>query len=135
MNKVMLIGNLGADVELKFTPKGSAVATLRLATNESWMDKDGKPQKRTEWHRVIVWGEQAKNCQKFLAKGRQVHVDGRLQTRSWDDKEGKKRYATEVVANRVLFLGGPRAGTSDAVGSVVDAPSDAGEESAPEALL
>jgi len=106
VNKVILVGNLGADPELKYTPSNRPVCNLSVATNEVWKDKDGKKQEKTEWHRVNVWGEQAENCSKFLSKGRMVYVEGRLQTRSWDDKEGKKRYSTEVVAERVVFLGG-----------------------------
>jgi single-strand DNA-binding protein len=105
VNKVILIGNLGADPELKYTPTGNRpVCNLSVATNEVFKDKTGQRQERTEWHRVTVWGEQAENCHKFLAKGRSVYVEGRLQTRSWDDKEGKKRYSTEIVADRVVFL-------------------------------
>jgi single-strand DNA-binding protein len=104
VNKVILIGNLGADPELKYTPSNRPVCNLNLATNEVFKDKTGQRQERTEWHRVTVWGDQAENCSKYLAKGRSVYIEGRLQTRSWDDKEGKKRYSTEVVADRVVFL-------------------------------
>jgi single-strand DNA-binding protein len=106
VNKVILVGNLGADPELKYTPSNRPVCHLSVATNEVWKDKSGQKQERTEWHRVNVWGEPAENCAKFLSKGRMVYVEGRLQTRSWDDKDGKKRYSTEVVADRVVFLGG-----------------------------
>jgi single-strand DNA-binding protein len=106
VNKVILIGNLGADPELKYTPSNRPVCNLSLATNEVFKDKGGQRQERTEWHRVTVWGDSAENCSKYLAKGRTVYIEGRLQTRSWDDKEGKKRYSTEVVADRVVFLGG-----------------------------
>jgi single-strand DNA-binding protein len=106
VNKVILVGNLGADPELKYTPSNRAVCNLSVATNEVWKDKSGQKQEKTEWHRVTVWGEQAENCSKFLTKGRMVYVEGKLQTRSWDDKDGKKRYSTEVVADRVVFLGG-----------------------------
>ena len=106
VNKVILVGNLGADPELKYTPSNRAVCNLSVATNEVWKDKSGQKQERTEWHRVIVWAEQAENCSKFLSKGRMVYVEGRLQTRSWDDKDGKKRYSTEIVADREVFLGG-----------------------------
>lgn len=107
VNKVILVGNLGADPELKYTPSNNrAVCNLSVATNEVWKDKSGQKQERTEWHRVNVWGEQAEHCQKFLSKGRSVYIEGRLQTRSWDDKEGKKRYSTEIVAEKVVFLGG-----------------------------
>jgi single-strand DNA-binding protein len=105
VNKVILIGNLGADPELKYTPSNRPVCNLSLATNEVFKDKGGQRQERTEWHRVTVWGDSAENCSKYLAKGRTVYIEGRLQTRSWDDKEGKKRYSTEVVADRVVFLG------------------------------
>jgi single-strand DNA-binding protein len=106
VNKVMLIGNLGADPELKYTPSNRAVCNLRLATNEVFKDKDGNKQERVEWHRITVWGDQAENCSKYLAKGRSVYLEGRLQTRSWDDKDGQKRYSTDIVADRVVFLGG-----------------------------
>jgi single-strand DNA-binding protein len=106
VNKVILIGNLGADPELKYTPSNRPVCNLSVATNEVFKDKTGQRQERTEWHRVTVWGEQAENCNKFLAKGRSVYVEGRLQTRSWDDKDGKKRYSTDIVADRVVFLSG-----------------------------
>lgn len=107
VNKVILIGNLGADPELKYTPTGNRpVCNLSVATNEVFKDKGGQRQERTEWHRVTVWGEQAENCNKYLRKGRSVYIEGRLQTRSWDDKEGKKRYSTEIVADRVVFLAG-----------------------------
>jgi single-strand DNA-binding protein len=106
VNKVILIGNLGQDPEVRYTQGGQAVAELRVATNEAWTDKQGQRQERTEWHRVVVWGKSAENCGKFLAKGRSVYVDGRLQTREWNDKEGNKRYTTEIVANDIQFLGG-----------------------------
>jgi single-strand DNA-binding protein len=113
VNKVILVGNLGADPELKYTPSNRAVCNLSVATNEVWKDKSGQKQEKTEWHRVNVWGEQAEACSKYLTKGRMVYVEGRLQTRSWDDKEGKKRYSTEVVADRVVFLGGGGAGAEN----------------------
>jgi single-strand DNA-binding protein len=104
INKVILIGHLGADPELKYTPSGSAVCDLRLATSESYQGKDGKQQERTDWHRVTVWGKQAEAAAKYLGKGSLCYVEGRLQTRSWDDKDGKKQYITEVVAKEVVFL-------------------------------
>ena len=106
VNKVILIGNLGADPELRYTSGGSAVTELRLATSRRWTGKDGTPQEDTQWHRVVVWGKQAENCKEYLAKGRQVYVEGRLQTRQWEDRDGNKRYTTEVVAEQVQFLGG-----------------------------
>ena len=104
VNKVILIGNLGADPELKYTPSSRALCNLRIATTDVFKDKGGQRQERTEWHRVTVWGDQAENCSKYLAKGRSVYVEGRLQTRSYD-KDGQKHYATDVVADRVVFLG------------------------------
>lgn len=105
LNKIMLIGNLGADPEVRVTGGGQSVATLRLATTERWLDKSGQKADKTEWHRVIAWGKQAELCKEYLTKGRQIYVEGRLQTREWTDKEGNKRYTTEVVAQRIQFLG------------------------------
>ena len=105
VNKVILIGNLGADPELKYTPTSRPLCNLRVATTEVYKDKGGQRQEKTEWHRVTVWGDQAENCSKYLAKGRSVYIEGRLQTRSYD-KDGQKHYATDVVADRVVFLGG-----------------------------
>ena len=105
VNKVILIGNLGADPEVRFTPGGQAVANFRIATSDSWTDKNGQKQERTEWHRIVVWGKLAELCGEYLKKGRQCYVEGRLQTREWTDKENKKNYTTEVVANTVQFLG------------------------------
>jgi single-strand DNA-binding protein len=108
VNKVILIGNLGAKPELKYLPSGQAVCEMRVATNESWT-KDGQKQEKTEWHRVVAWGKIGENCAQYLDKGRSVYVEGKLQTRSWDDKKtGEKRYATEIVALSVQFLGGDR---------------------------
>lgn len=110
VNKVILIGNLGADPEVRFTPGGQAVANFRIATSESWNDKNGQKQERTEWHRIVVWGKLAELCGEYLKKGRQCYVEGRLQTREWTDKENRKNYTTEVVASAVTFLGGRDAG-------------------------
>ncbi|MDD0851450.1 single-stranded DNA-binding protein [Halobacteriovorax sp. GB3] len=106
INKVILIGRLGQDPELKYTPSGAAVCNFTLATSESWADKSGQKQERTEWHRVVVWGKLAELCNQYLAKGRQCFVEGQLQTRSWDDKDGNKRYTTEINARNIQFLGG-----------------------------
>jgi single-strand DNA-binding protein len=106
VNKVILIGHLGKDPEVRYTPSGQAVASLTLATSENWTDKNGQKQDRTEWHRIVVWGKLAELCGEYLAKGRQVYVEGRLQTREWADKEGHKRYTTEIVASQIQFLGG-----------------------------
>jgi single-strand DNA-binding protein len=117
INKVLLIGNLGADPELRHTSAGQAVAELRVATGRKWQAKDGTQRDETEWHRVVVWGEQAEHCAKYLAKGRQVYVEGRLQTRKWQDKEGRDRYTTEVVAQVVQFLGGRELGAGEGASS------------------
>src|SRR5579885_2990359 len=109
VNKVILIGNLGADPELKYTPSNRPLCNLRIATTEVFKDKSGQRQEQTEWPRVTVWGDQAENCNKYLAKGRSVYVEGRLQTRSYD-KDGQKHYATDIVADRVVFLGSGGAG-------------------------
>lgn len=119
VNKVILIGRLGNDPEVRYTSNGGAVANFNLATNESWTDKAGAKQERTEWHRVVVWGKLGELCGQYLSKGRQAFVEGRLQTREWNDKEGHKRYTTEVVAQNIQFLGGPgdRAGTTAGAGA------------------
>jgi single-strand DNA-binding protein len=104
-NSVNIMGNLGADPEVRYTQSGTAVCNMRIATNERWTDKEGQKQERTEWHRVVVWGKSAENCGKYLAKGRLVDITGKLQTRQWDDRDGNKRYTTEIVANNVTFLG------------------------------
>ena len=106
VNRVILVGNLGRDQELRYIPSGQAVANFTLATNDRWRDKEGNNQERTEWHRIVVWGKSAENCAQYLQKGRSVYVEGRLQTREWEDKEGNKRQTTEVVAQAVQFLGG-----------------------------
>jgi len=106
VNKVILVGNLGRDPELRYTPSGQAVANFTLATNDNYTDKSGERQERTEWHRIVVWARTAELCSQYLSKGRPVYLEGRLQTREWEDKEGVKRQTTEIVANTVQFLGG-----------------------------
>lgn len=106
VNKAIIVGHLGADPELRYTNGGQAVTDLRIATSRRWQGRDGSQQKDTQWHRVVVWGKQAENCKEYLSKGRQVYVEGRLQTRSWKDNDGNMRYITEVVAQNVQFLGG-----------------------------
>jgi len=113
VNKVILIGRLGTDPEVRQTKGGMAVANFSLATSEFYNDKDGNKQEKTEWHRIVVWGKQADLCAQYLSKGRQVFIEGRLQTRSWDDQQGQKRYTTEVVAANVRFLGGKSDSRSD----------------------
>jgi single-strand DNA-binding protein len=106
VNKVILVGNLGRDAELRYTPGGAPVATLNLATTEMWNDKAGQRQEKTEWHRVVLWGKTAESLNEYLTKGKQIYVEGRLQTRQWDDKDGNKRYTTEIRGDRVVLLGG-----------------------------
>lgn len=106
VNIAIVVGNLGRDPEVRFTQSGRAVANFSVATNESWVGQDGNRQERTEWHNIVVWGKQAENCGQYLAKGRQVCVQGRIQTRKWTDQNGQDRYTTEIVAQRVDFLGG-----------------------------
>lgn len=118
VNKVILLGRLGQDPELKYTPGGSPVCNFSMATTEAWTDKQGQKQEKTEWHRIVVWGKLAELCNQYLAKGRQAFIEGRLQTRSWDDKDGNKRYTTEVLASTVQFIGGATA--SQGAGTHVD---------------
>jgi single-strand DNA-binding protein len=106
VNKVILVGNLGRDAELRYTPGGAAVATINMATTEVWNDKSGQRQEKTEWHRVVLWGKTAESLNEYLTKGKQIYVEGRLQTRQWDDKDGNKRYTTEIRGDRVVLLGG-----------------------------
>ena len=107
VNKVILVGRLGADPELKTLSSGQSVANFNIATSENWVDRDGQKQERTEWHRIVVWGKLAEVCRQHLGKGRQVYIDGKLQTRTWEDQQGQKRYTTEIVASTVQFLGAP----------------------------
>ncbi len=109
LNRVMLLGNLGADPELRMTGGGQAVLNLRLATTESYLDKDKARQERTEWHMVVLWGKRAEGLSKILHKGDRIFVEGGLRTSSWDDKEGVKRYKTEVVASNVILSGSKNA--------------------------
>ena len=104
LNKVILLGRLGADPELRETGGGTKVCEFRIATNERWRDGQGQNQERTDWHRIVVWGRQAELAAQYLSKGRQVLLEGRIQTRDYQDKDGQKRYVTEIVANNVTFL-------------------------------
>jgi single-strand DNA-binding protein len=104
VNKVILVGNLGSDPELRFLPSGSAVANFSIATNEKWRDKDGNKQERVEWHRIVVWNTLAEICTQYLHKGSSVYIEGKLQTREWEDKDGNKRWTTQVVGWSVQFL-------------------------------
>lgn len=109
VNKVILLGNLGADPDVRDTASGQLVATLSIATSESYTDKAGARQERTEWHRVVLWGKLAELAQRYLQKGRKVYLEGRLQTRSWE-QDGQKRYSTEVVATQMVFVDGGSSG-------------------------
>src|SRR5262249_35048897 len=107
VNKVILVGNLGRDAELRYTPGGAAVATLNLATTEVWNDKaSGQKQEKTEWHRIVLWGKSAEPLSEYLPKGKQIYVEGRLQTRKWQDKDGNDKYTTEIRGDRIVLLGG-----------------------------
>lgn len=109
VNKVFLIGRLGQDPEIKFTQSGTAVCNFSLATSETWKDKDsGEKQEKTEWHRIVAWRRLAEICGEYLHKGSQVWIEGKLQTRSWEDQDGNKRWTTEIVASQMQMLGGKR---------------------------
>ena len=128
VNKAILVGRLGKDPEIKYTPSGTAIANFTIATSENYKDKDGQKQERTEWHKIVAFGKLAEICGEYLAKGKQVYIEGRIQTRSWDDKDGNKKYMTEIVANTMQMLGKPDAAvspgqTAAAEGSSVQEPS------------
>jgi single-strand DNA-binding protein len=126
VNKVILIGNLGRDPELRYTQSGQPVANFTLATTESWSKRDGSGrEEKTEWHRIVAWGRTGELCAQYLAKGRTVYVEGRLQTREWEDREGKKQRTTEIVAQTVQFLGGNR-GAGAGAGGAAGAGAPAG---------
>jgi single-strand DNA-binding protein len=131
VNKVILIGNLGRDPELRSTPSGQPVATFSLATSRRWRDKEGNRQEQTEWHRIVCWGRQAEVAGQYLTKGKQIYVEGRLQTSSWDDRQsGEKRYKTEIICDNFQMLGS----RGDSGGGGYRAPSspdDGGDFSAP----
>ena len=134
INKAILIGRLGSDPEVRYTPSGVAVANFSVATSEEWKDKDsGEKKERTEWHRIVAWRRLGEICGEYLSKGKQVYVEGRIQTNAWEDKEGNKRYTTEIVANTVQFLGGRDVGDSprpqgppipDSSGAPTQGPAD-----------
>jgi single-strand DNA-binding protein len=107
VNKAILIGNLGSDPQLRHTPSGMAVANFNIATTEQWTSKTGERNERTEWHRIVCWGRLAEICNEYLTKGRQVYIEGRIQTREWEDRDGKKRTTTEIVAQTLQMLGRP----------------------------
>jgi single-strand DNA-binding protein len=133
VNKVILIGNLGKDPEVKYTPQGTPVAKLTIATNESYKDKDGQWQEKTEWHNVVLWTRLAEIAGEYLKKGSKVYVEGRLQTRSWDDKQtNQKRYMTEVVGHTMVLLGGRGEGAGDSGGHTRAAAVNSFDQRAPE---
>ncbi|NOZ04616.1 MAG: single-stranded DNA-binding protein [FCB group bacterium] len=129
VNKVVLVGHLGADPESRYTTAGSAVATFNLATNESWRNSDGEVEDKTEWHRCVLFGKMAETANDYLKKGQLIYLEGRLRTRSWEDKNGVKRYTTEIVGERFTMLGGRRSSGEDAV--PVSEVKDAGDEDLP----
>ena len=127
LNKVQLIGNLGKDPELKYTPSGVAVATFSIATSESWKDQDGNQQEKTEWHNIVAWRKLAEICGEYLKKGKKVYLEGKLQTRNYE-KDGVKRYVTEIVADQLIMLdggGGSGAGRSNSGSAAESAPTHA----------
>jgi single-strand DNA-binding protein len=133
VNKVILVGNLGRDAELRYTPGGAAVATINMATTEVWNDKSGQRQEKTEWHRVVLWGKSAESLAEYLTKGKQIYVEGRLQTRQWDDKDGNKRYTTEIRGDRIVLLGGGGGGGRGGGGARSTGDEMGGGSHAPEA--
>ena len=133
VNKVILVGNLGRDPELRYTQNGQAVANFSLATTDRWNSREGQREERTEWHRIVAWGKTAELCAQYLGKGRSVYIEGRIQSREWEDKEGQKRNTTEIVAQTVQFLGG-RGGSAGGGSDFGDPPpsNDQGTSSAPQ---
>ena len=120
VNKVILVGNLGRDPETRYTTSGDAVTNIRLATTDTWKDKSGEKQERTEWHNIVFYGRQAEIAGEYLKKGRQIYVEGRLQTRKWQDKEGQDRYTTEIIADRMQMLGSREGAAQPAVSEPPD---------------
>lgn len=128
VNECILVGNLGADPELKSTNSGTSVCNFSIATSRQWTTKDGEKKEDTQWHKIVVWGRMGENCKEYLAKGRQVYIRGRIQTRDWEDKEGVKRYITEIHAIDVQFLGGKSGGGG---GSRSEAAPSLGDDDIP----
>lgn len=126
LNKVQLIGNLGKDPELKYTPSGVAVATFSIATSESWKDQEGNQQEKTEWHNIVAWRKLAEICGEYLKKGKKVYLEGKLQTRNYE-KDGIKRYVTEIVADQLIMLDGGGGGKGNSGGSVSESAPMASE--------
>ncbi len=128
VNKVILVGNLGRDPEVRYTKSGQAVASFSLATSERWTGKDGNKEEKTEWHRIVAWGKLGEICGEYLSKGKQVYIEGRLQTREWDDKDGNKKQTTEIVANNMTMLG-QASGSSSSSGGGSSASSGSQQSS------
>jgi single-strand DNA-binding protein len=126
VNKVILVGNLGRDAELRYTPGGAAVSTLNLATTEVFKDREGQRKEDTQWHRVILWGKTAESLQDYLTKGKQIYVEGKLQTRKWKDKDGNDKYTTEIKGDRIVLLSGGGAGAGRAAGAPRAEPTEHG---------
>ena len=139
VNKVILIGNVGSDPELKYTTNGAGVSNFSVATNETWMDKNtNERQERTEWHRIVAWGRLAEICNQYLKKGSKVYIEGRLQTRSWEGQDGQKRYTTEIVAGEMQMLdsredagGGNYGGSGGGYNQQQPAAAPSGQQSGP----
>jgi single-strand DNA-binding protein len=130
VNKAILIGNLGKDPELRYTPGGQPTSSFSLATTDRWTDRNGQKQERTEWHNIVAWGKLAELVNQYLKKGRSAYVEGRIATRSWDDRDGNKKYRTEIIASQIQFLGGPGQTGGDAVPDAPESVSKTGAESA-----
>jgi single-strand DNA-binding protein len=139
VNKAILVGNLGRDAEMRFTAGGTPVATVSIATTERFTDRDGQKREDTQWHRIVIWGKTAESLHEYLTKGKQIYVEGRIQTRDWTDKEGKQQRTTEIRADRIVLLGGGGGGemrtgrsSRDRFAEVSEpAPADAGTVDAP----
>ena len=121
VNKVILVGNLGSDPEVRYSPSGTAIANFSLATTEQWTNKDGGKEEKTEWHRIVAFNRLGEICGEYLHKGKQVYIEGKLQTRAWEDKEGNKRYTTEIVAFIMQMLG-PKGRDNDTAGRMSERP-------------
>lgn len=131
VNKAILVGNLGRDPELRYTASGTAVATFSIATSERYKDRDGQQQEKTEWHNIVTWRQLAEICGKYLAKGRQVYIEGKIQTRSYEDRDGNKKYVTEIVADQMQMLGRPsdEGGSRGGYSAPATTPDNAGSQS------
>ena len=129
INKVILVGNLGGDPEAKKTASDQSITLFNLATSKTWVNREGQRQESTDWHRIVVWGKLGETCATYLAKGRQVYIEGRIQTRSWEDEKGQKRYTTEVIANQVLFLGSAQQNATDGVSQQSGSPKNQQQDS------